>query len=437
MKFRNTKKNRVSRKKTRKQKGGALSLTKDGITFTLLAKTLGDPLILGSRDLVKLQSSRPETTEFYCYRSESEGMWRFACFDSEYKSQLYKGEDYITVTFIHIELQKFISENLHLVPDDSIELGSLPICKTYPTLSDAQTITTPNEFQELAKIKCGVHYEGFVNPRLGQETGLVSYIEKLREEAVDKKNDLLTSIIDKNLPALKALNKYKPVWLRYRNRRIKAEEEGEEEEPDIIKNDYHIVATDALQSFYGILSEYVEKIMTVKSDSLKFLFSFRDELFTNITYLKKDILKETPLREHADLLFNIYTVDVRIGEIEYDLICAKYKYNYEDQRARPPVSGTNEFTCIMNLVPKVNEITMYGTYKNVISIGNYICKIMEYDLHTLMDLEHLLRSEKNVPMDKHYRPTLPLRIGNYWFVGNYISGMFPLNSLPFGPFMEP
>lgn len=360
-------KKRLSRKQ--KQKGGGISVTIDGITFTLLGKTLGDPLSWGSKDYIHLTNGE----ETFClYRSKSEGMWRFACFDSDI---LYKGEDYITKTFVHIDLQTFICEHLHLVPDVENVVKLIQPCRMYPSLS-AQTMTTPKEFRELAKIKCGVIYEELMNPVQGQTLMLSKTIQKLKEDAIAGKNDVLVSIIDRYMPAFDTLLTYKD-----RSQRQKElDEEGSNELLDW-KNNYHIVASDALRSLYGILSSYVQEIMTVHMDTFKFLFSFHHDLFTNVT-----LRKEKRFEEHADILFNVYSVDVSIGGAEYTLICAKYRYTYKDERMK--IVGSDEYTCVINLVPKTT-VTKFGLYSDVITIGNYICKILEYKKQVLIDLQHL------------------------------------------------
>jgi hypothetical protein len=291
-------------------------------------------------------------------------------------------------------------------------------------------LTTPKEFQELVKIKCGLQYEHFSSPHQAQEKLLFMKIDDLKALAIQGKNDLLLSIIEKYEPAFTKLRNYKTVHEKY----AKLNEEGEEDTNVVFKNNYHVVASDALQSFYGILHSYIQSIMTVKTETFRFLFSFHNDLFTAISYLRKDVKKEKPLREHADILYNLYSVDVVIGSVEYELICAKYRYNYEDEKAS--VKGSEEYTCVVNLVPKDNSITKNGIYKNVLTVGNYVCKIMEYDLNTLLSLGHLNQSRKNISYDK-YRSSLPLKIGHYWFVGNHVSGMFPLNTLPFGPIRAP
>ena len=62
--------------------------------------------------------------DFIVYSSNSHGnIYRFCSLtDSTKDSQLFKGRyDYVTETFVHMELQKFINENLDKLIEKSIE----------------------------------------------------------------------------------------------------------------------------------------------------------------------------------------------------------------------------------------------------------------------------------------------------------------------------
>jgi hypothetical protein len=58
-----------------------------------------------------------ELNTFYVYQSNSEiGAWRYC---RENKDKLYKGDDYITVTFVHIELQKYLFQVFDTLKEDT------------------------------------------------------------------------------------------------------------------------------------------------------------------------------------------------------------------------------------------------------------------------------------------------------------------------------
>lgn len=91
----------------------------DGIRFNLIEY---DENAHNKRGLLKIKSiDRTGIEKEFCvYRSNSEGgFWRFACADERHI--LFKGNyDYIQQTFIHLELQKFINENLIFVKKNTI-----------------------------------------------------------------------------------------------------------------------------------------------------------------------------------------------------------------------------------------------------------------------------------------------------------------------------
>lgn len=93
---------------------GHLKIIIDGITFELLAKTYFD-----KRDHILVESSNSDgsyKSRHVYYASISEaGIWRFA--QKRNDGGYEKGQHYVTHTFIHIDLQKFINENFHLIPN--------------------------------------------------------------------------------------------------------------------------------------------------------------------------------------------------------------------------------------------------------------------------------------------------------------------------------
>ena len=93
-----------------------LTISIDGVEFTLIRKTIYDDRY---RDVVNVESLVIDDDEekkynFWVYRSNSElGLWRL-CIDL--RGKFHKGPDYIQSTLIHVELQKFINDNIDVIP---------------------------------------------------------------------------------------------------------------------------------------------------------------------------------------------------------------------------------------------------------------------------------------------------------------------------------
>jgi hypothetical protein len=91
-----------------------LFITLNDIKFTIIKKTNHADT---NREVVKIKSltNTGEKYTFWVYRSNSEmGLWRFCLYADS--NIFYKGIDYIQTTLVHLELQKFINNNIDLVP---------------------------------------------------------------------------------------------------------------------------------------------------------------------------------------------------------------------------------------------------------------------------------------------------------------------------------
>ena len=93
-----------------------LSIIINGIKFTLIEKLNIDNIVVISSEI------NNRTIQFKVYPSTSElGLWRLCLNTKRDNRHKYKGDsklkfDYIQTTLIHLELQRFINENLHKLP---------------------------------------------------------------------------------------------------------------------------------------------------------------------------------------------------------------------------------------------------------------------------------------------------------------------------------
>lgn len=359
------------------KRGGAYSITIDGIEFELVGKQLFKK---GERQYVKIVSTveldtpydavennmykgkRVERNTFFCYKSRSEGFWRFACL---YDDNMYKGEDYITETFIHIELQKFISENITNVPDIEIEIPSS--VKVKDLLNKTKYLEFTDKFKELLKISCSTPVRRSLEGMFVSRSGAVSTfgVLNLLEEAEKNNNLLLQQTIHTYLD----LNK------------------------NAIDSDL-----EELKLFYKILNSYVASIMSVNKQTLRFQYAFNHFIGKNV-----------------NIIFNVYSVDVKIDSTEFSLIFSKYKYINK--------GFEKEYNCIVNLIPKENKITIIGLYENVVSVGKYLCKPFDYWNQIGVEINDDVQREIN-PNEYGVHPS-----NRYYFVGDLIHNMYPLNEL--------
>jgi len=134
-----------------------LQITINGITFTLVYKIYDS-----DRLKIKIKS---QSKEFLLYQSNSElGFWRLCLNLNRNSNYLYKGKlDYVQSTFVHLELQKFINENI-----DKVKLVTNQIlsqCRYTFSEEIKETINDKNriianeepfdEINQIEKTKCG------------------------------------------------------------------------------------------------------------------------------------------------------------------------------------------------------------------------------------------------------------------------------------------
>jgi len=121
------------------------------------------------------------------YRSNSElNTWRFASYDSYL--HLYKGQNYITETFIHINLQKFINENYHKIPYSYIHKTILDNRIELFNIHSAYDIQDKDEINNDSRYKTYEYFILFNNNKCGQMVDK-NFIDQLRmSEEASKKN---------------------------------------------------------------------------------------------------------------------------------------------------------------------------------------------------------------------------------------------------------
>jgi hypothetical protein len=299
------------------------SIIIDGFTFSILSV---DMTLISGRGKIYIKSCNNSTKEcvtFYVYSSLSEcGFWRL-CLGGK---QLHKGnEDYVSQTFIHLELQNFINN----------------FVKKYKKYQTAAYKFNYRRIFETKKSKDKCLYDS-------QGHG------KFQLFSSDKKYDDISSHIDDEIRIEKVYPFYKFSKI------IKC---GDDRTVD---DDFS--------------SELItEKTLKYETPTKEFDFEKNVNLKDNTIATIKGKIMKTQLSINPDL--NIekeedFSYDpVFLYYLNFDLVVLQYDdeeiINIKDQFAPVILTSSN---------PDKSKITKYGLYSKYIPAGLYICKIFEYDL---------------------------------------------------------
>lgn len=324
------------------------SITIDEYKFELLHNYIDAK----NRHYIKIESTHNDkfsTETFYLYRSNSEGgIWRFCIKESS--GHLVKGVDdlydYVTITFVHIELQMFINNNYFKLPTTKINgpicmydgVGSLRYNKIYSEIFDKKRLTSPSLFEPLKEITCGSFLD---NKVFIQDEYKKKLIENL--ESTDPYSLYYSLILNKS-GALKNV-----AFAGKMN--------------TIVHTMYN----------KSITSQYLIFFLGRDSNSYKRLgkntFKYGN---ISINYTFYSIYVET--RPELVKKFNL-------SSQRFKVIFAEYEYT---NNANPKYNGN--YNIILNIIPTVNGVSVpinkYGVYQKVVIAGHIICKPIEYKYHS-------------------------------------------------------
>jgi hypothetical protein len=154
--------------------------------------------------------------------------------------------------------------------------------------------------------------------------------------------------------------------------------------------------------YYTILSNYLRKIkLEYDQSSCKYLFN-------NIHTIDKMIIYN-----------NFYSININVGEDKFILYFVKYKISNNDKEL-------GEFKNIVNIVPIESKILPTGQNSNIISMGNYICKIIEY----YKPIPQTSINSNSTLTESCEKSWDDIKINdNYVFVGHCSNDVFPLNEI--------
>jgi hypothetical protein len=384
--------------------------------FKLIAKRLYSKddrlqLLLSSRKL----DNTNERMMIY-YRSNSEGgLWRFAVQElptsrfrggyMKYGTNLPKGNiDYITETNINMELQQFIYENLYKVPYSyydngnnlSIQRLSSSIGKTFYTESNIDATEINKYIANFNNIN-----ELFFNFRRDYDDIQYPYFNILRyhigcgnpinyERLLNMKRHFFT------IPT----NKYTRIMYNKINNELP---DGHVKSRII---NYH-------RTYYTILSNYLREIgLNYDNSTCKYLYWHR----TTIGHIKDDEYK-------FDTNNYYYSINVNVGTDRFKLY---FVVNSPKIYGKRITGGPDTvYKNIINIVPIDNDIQLTGQNTQILSMGNYICKIVEYYNPPQTSINSSSTSSESCEKDWK-----DIKIDDeYVFVGHCSSDVYPLRDI--------
>jgi hypothetical protein len=360
------------------------------------------------------------------YKSNSEGgIWRVAIktiegdgYVKSYNSlktgrMRMNGIDYITETFINMELQEFISKNIHKIPysyynndtktfiSESLSNGNFYTSnETKETSEEIKkiniSITNFNPLTSFVDINMRDEYDDIKYPFLNILRHHISCGDPIDWNSLVKMKEFFEkkSVSETDTSKLVYINTFNGIIGKYLS--------------TVYNKDinYHKV-------YYTILSDYLRTIgLTYDNSTCKYLYSNR----ATIGYIKNDEYK-------FDIINNYYSIDIKIGS-KFKLYFTVYS---------PLINGKTinsyEYRNIVNIVPFDNDIQATGQNTKILSIGNYICKVVEYydigqtSINSSSNLtESCEKKWDNIQIDHEYV-----------FVGHCSSGVYPLDQISIPP----
>ena len=342
----------------------------DENTFMLISRGKSN-----GRDHVELKNLNRNYNNFAFYRSNSEGgLWRMCLFKNNHYE---KGEntDYITATFISMELQMFINERYKHVP-----------------------------FNENIIDKCEYEYDRYNNPiyerirhlpykidgeiaREKIENFAFEPLELCRAADCFKNNDTVGDF--KHTLSykinIKELDYYRNNLFLKLDKIKKFKKSGKER-----------TMSENIIRIYKAVSAYMNDIFVCDLDTKRFIGSFDFKISDDIS---------------IDHKFYQIQIKNRIDKKEYYLYYSQY---YFYNMLNPLYNG--DYSIVLNVVPKGTKTDEYGLYNKILSLGVYIYKILEYEGQVNFSKKE--RDKRSIIGPKRER---------YNFIGDFMTNVWPLD----------
>ena len=377
-------------------------------TFQLCTKNLTTQYML--IEILNITSENPdERFPFIVYKSNSHGgIFRLCTTDSP--SHLYKGKnDYVTQTFIHIELQKFIIENhFKLIEKKELSAGKCPNLKS--RINPKGEDKTP--YEEL------IDGEGDYR-KYNDNTGMIERLNVIECGFGFENIKRLLSTLESGYAIPRSRFTGKLTYFQEIIDLIKSENKGCE---NIKMRASHQPLTTALDRCDGKISIRIRK--TILRKYLEYISNYLNEIFDIIPRSNKLLYVDTftiPKIESVTIEMNYYSIDIQLKESKegqnnrFTVICGVY--NIKSERYRR-LNGN--YNIVFNMIPAENNvdgkliqntISRIGLYTFYTTMGVYLCKIFDY-----VSQVEIIKEEDNI-------------FGDYAFMGDIYHNLFPANRL--------
>lgn len=391
-----------------------LEITIDDYIFKLISKKNNrDSRLLILVESRKIDNSNKRRIIFYRSNSDS-GLLRFAvCSNLNHGCYLKnisgkQGIDYITETIIHIKLQGFIFDNINKIPysfydneknknfennkEIFLKLNNKFFFADDSTL-DKDHINIMNNLTNNFQISPSNIFK-FYNFNSYDN---IPYFNLLKFNISCGEVIAHYSIINMK----KEFIKITPDNPRYKYIQIMNKIINDILPTDEIKSDINYY-----KIYYNILSNYLREIgLTIKG---------------NLEYITKYI----STLDECIIKFNVYSIEIKIEDDMYILYCALYRvWNKEIY--------LGEFNTTINIVRSDNKILPTGQNNFVISMGNYICKVINYKEHTNIGENSSLSNLTNSCEKAYSDIDIDGKEGEYLFTGHCSHNVYPLNLISF------
>jgi hypothetical protein len=315
---------------------------------------------------IKIRNITQQQIDFIVYPSNSQGnIYRFCSIDG--KSHIYKGNDYVTETFIHMDLQEFINHNIGKLIEFKKE-----ICPTntdiiphmdmsYKEYMDKRLVKFTDKFlDKISELECG---KGFSNTYkiigniINIYKGCCDILSINHIFTLGGYMTLILRLIGKGSDISKKVEEFNELYLDLFKKNRKGQDSG------LSYDNKHKI----MRFYLEFISYYMNSNFDIKFDSVKQIYSTGEFLMKKDTSIK------------LNFIFFSVIVTNKISNLDYTIIYAKYKY---ENSIIKKFNGS--YTTMLNMIPhgsgdpKGNEINSLGLYKNFTTMGIYLCKSFDY-----------------------------------------------------------
>ena len=346
------------------------------------------------------------------YLSLSEGLWRYAIIVDtnkysiyEYaKGLLFKGDDYVTTTQMHMRLQCLLHEHLPTLKETGAYIQSIfADPATEEGYARMMLVTGRQQFGPFARELA--HARKYTHP-VFEPMNVTCRAECFK--------DLFSKIYSKSSAIRSAGGMFSGVDKYYKKMQelLGIGVHNSMVNSNIFKNESVINKEDRYRTLVSIYSAYMREFFDVVNPVSEYVCRMSMEIPGSFN---------PSTRKMKQMDIHVYKTVLRLDEplvyanpsppVAFDL----YYGVYTLPPYYPTMAGT--YKIIINLLPYGSSLDVHGLNDYYISAGIYVYKIFEY-------------SGKQVDrlMDERYES-----FGNYSFIGDLLKDMWPLSVLREGP----